>query len=320
LVQALVGLFAGADYSAGIRLITSWFKPGELGLPMGIFTTATSLGTAIANAVVPALIARSGWETSYHLFGVISMVLAVALFFLLRSGPLLDPGASTKGGRKLDIGALVRNRNLVLTCLTGFCGFWGLYGFITWANALMIKGHHVAPTTAGLVVVIFAVTALFVKPAVGFVADRFFGGARKMPTVVILGIFGLTLIAFGNLGTPTAFLWVAPLLGAAAYGWTPLVVALVPRLVPGSVTGTASGFANAIWQLGSVCVPVVVGAVYAATGSFNAAFLTLAAGPLVGLLFMLGVRESRTPGGPAATPTSDTEPELEVEARPPDRN
>jgi ACS family glucarate transporter-like MFS transporter len=94
----------------------------------------------------------------------------------------------------------------------------------------------------------------------------------------------------------------------------------VPHLVPGSVTGTASGFANAIWQLGSVCVPVVVGAVYAATGSFNAAFLTLAAGPLVGLLFMLGVRESRTPGGPAATPTSDTEPELEVEARPSDRN
>ena len=310
-VQALVGLFAGADYSAGIRLITSWFKPSELGLPMGIFTTATSLGTAIANAVVPALIAWHGWETSYHLFGVISMVLAVLLFFLLRPGPMLD--STTKRDqpalRKPDFRALVRNRNLILTSLTGFCGFWGLYGFVVWANALMIKGYRIEPATAGFVVAIFAIAAVVVKPAVGFAADRFLGGARKVPTAIILGIFALTLVAFGNLGSATAFLWLAPVLGAAAYGWTPLVVALVPRLVPAAVTGSASGFANATWQLGSVIVPVAVGAVFAATNSFNAAFLTLAAGPLLGLLIMLGVREPRSTRETASQPTKGMAPE-----------
>lgn len=311
-VQALVGLFAGADYSAGIRLVTSWFPASKLGLPLGIFVTATSLGTAIANAVVPALIAWHGWGTSYHIFGVISMVLAVVLFFLLRPGPMLDTDTAQEAGpastaaEPAGLSSMVRNRNLVLTCLAGFGGFWGLYGFVTWANALMIKGHAISPGTAGAVVAIFAVTAVAVKPVVGFVTDRFFGGARRLPASCILALFAVTLVAFGNLSSATAFLWLAPLLGAAAYGWTPLLVALVPRLVPGAVTGSASGFANAVWQLGSVIVPLAVGAAYSASGSFAVGFLTLAAGPALGAVIMLAVRESRTAGHRNADPAPTT--------------
>jgi MFS transporter, ACS family, glucarate transporter len=297
-VQALVGLFAGADYSAGIRLVASWFPASQLGLPMGIFVTATSLGTAIANSVVPAMIAWHGWGTSYHVFGVLSMVLAVLLFFLLRPGPMLDQEDATQAAttrRPADASwrAMARNRNLVLTAVAGFGGFWGLYGFITWANALMIKGHGIDPATAGAVVAIFAITAVIVKPLVGYVSDRFFGGARQMPAVLLLALFVVSLLAFGSVDSATAFLWIAPLLGAAAYGWTPLLVALVPRLVPSGVTGTASGFANAFWQLGSVIVPLAVGASYAATGSFLVAFVTLAAGPALGAVVMLGVGERR---------------------------
>ncbi|MET8805893.1 MFS transporter [Streptomyces sp. NPDC004546] len=309
-VQAVVGLFAGADYSAGVRLISRWFPAGSLGLPMGIFTTATSLGTAIANAVVPAMIAWRGWGTSYHVFGLLSIVAAVPLLLLLRNEPApvarrpapggatdkADGAAPPRTRERLDFGAIVRNRDYVLVCLTGFCAFWGLYGFITWANALMIKGHDVSPGTAGLVVTVFAITAVVVKPVVGFLTDRFFGGARKGPGIALFALFALALIWFGQLSTPTGFILLAPLLGAAAYGWTPLIVALVPRLVPSSVTGTASGFANSIWQLGSVLVPLAVGAVFSATGSFDAACLTLAAGPLLAVLVMLPVRDSARHG------------------------
>ncbi|MEB8338318.1 MFS transporter [Streptomyces endophyticus] len=304
-VQGVVGLFAGADYSAGVRLISSWFPSASLGLPMGIFTTATSLGTAIANAVVPAMIAWHGWGTSYHVFGILSIVVAVPLFLLLRNAPghasKADAPQETgvpkekavRCGRP-DLGAMARNRDYLLVCVTGFFAFWGLYGFVTWANALMIRGHGVSPGTAGLVVSVFAISAVVAKPLVGFVTDRFCGGARKTPSIIILGVFALSLVWFGQLSTPTAFILLSPLLGAAAYGWTPLLVAFVPRLVPSSVTGTASGLANAVWQLGSVLVPLAVGAVFSATGSFNAAFVTLAAGPVLAMLAILPVRADRT--------------------------
>jgi sugar phosphate permease len=75
-VQAITGLFAGADYAAGIKLLASWFEPRELGMVMGVFTTATSLGAVIANAIVPSVIEKSGWQTSYHAFGLLSIVVA----------------------------------------------------------------------------------------------------------------------------------------------------------------------------------------------------------------------------------------------------
>lgn len=304
-IQAMVGFFAGADYSAGIRLITSWFRPKELGLAMGVFTTATSLGTAIANLVVPALIARSGWETSYHTFGAISVVVAVAVFFMVRPGPLLDSKALDKGSsKKPAIGSLAKNRDFLLTCLAGLGAFWGLYGFVTWSNALMIRGHEIDPVIAGYVVAIFSLCAIISKPVIGWISDKFFGGGRKGPAMLLFGMFALTLILFGNLTTSTAFLIAAPLLGISAYGWSPLLVSLVPRLVDGSVTGGASGLANATWQLGSVFAPMAVGAIFAASGSFQAAFYTLAGGPLVAILVLMFVRERK----PVKVTTKETDP------------
>jgi nitrate/nitrite transporter NarK len=57
------------------------------------------------------------------------------------------------------------------------------------------------------------------------------------------------------------------------------------------VAGSAAGAVNAFWQLGSVTVPLVIGIVYAATGSFLAAFAALAAGPLIGAVIAYFIKE-----------------------------
>ena len=59
--------------------------------------------------------------------------------------------------------------------------------------------------TEGAVVAIFAVTAVAIKPIVGYISDRFFGGARRLPSVLILALFAVTLVAFGNLSSATGF-------------------------------------------------------------------------------------------------------------------
>jgi nitrate/nitrite transporter NarK len=67
----------------------------------------------------------------------------------------------------------------------------------------------------------------------------------------------------------------------------------VVELAGPRAAGSATGLTNALWQLGNVTVPVVVGTVFQATHSFYAAFVTLAAGPLFGAFMMLAVRERR---------------------------
>jgi nitrate/nitrite transporter NarK len=62
--------------------------------------------------------------------------------------------------------------------------------------------------------------------------------------------------------------------------------------VSSSDLGTAAGMTNAMWQIGSVLVPLAVGAVFAATNnSFMAALITLAAGPFLGMIIMYFVNE-----------------------------
>ncbi|MBK1786616.1 MFS transporter [Prauserella sp. ASG 168] len=288
--QAAVGVFAGCDYSAGVKLISQWFPARDRGFAMGVFMTATSLGTVIANAVVPGLLASSGWRTSYHLFGAASMVVAVLCFLLLRPG---KHGAETR--REVpNLRPLTRNRDLWLLGLAGFGGLWGTYGFITWSNSLMVRGNGISPVQAGTVVVIFGITAIAAKPFIGMVSDLF-GDRRKIPVIIVLGAFVVTLLVFGTRDDLTGFLWVAPFLGIAAYVYSPLMVALIPKLAGVRLAGSAAGITNSFWQLGSTIVPVVIGAVFQATQSFFWAFATLAAGPLFGMLLMLGIRERDTP-------------------------
>lgn len=285
--QAAVGVFAGCDYSAGVKLIAQWFPPKDRGFAMGVFLTATSLGAVIANAVVPTLIENSSWRTSYHVFGAASMGVAVLAFLLLRNGKNSEPAVREVP----DLRPLARNRDLWLIGLAGFGGIWGTLGFTTWANTLMIKGSHISPVQAGAVVAIFAVTAIAAKPLIGFVSDLLFGGRRKTLTVIVLGGFVASLLAFGTRSSLTEFLWAAPILGITAYVYSPLMVALIPRLAGVRLAGSAAGATNAFWQIASTLVPTVVGAVFAASHSFFWAFATLAAGPLLGMICMLGVRE-----------------------------
>lgn len=295
-VQGLVGLFAGVEFSAGMKLITTWLPQREIGLASGIFMTATSLGTVIANAIVPTLTERTNWGAPYHLFGGVTVVLAVLSVVLLRNGTAAHGGTT----RALpDLRPLLRNKELLLLGLAGFGGLWGTYGFVTWSNTLMVKGSHISPLDAGLVVVIFSGVAVTVKPLVGWVTDRL-GIGMRLPIMAILVLFTLSLLVFGAMSDYGAFLAVAPVLGIAAYAYSPLTAAMIPKLAGNHLAGSAAGGVNAIWQLGSVLVPAAVGPLVHATGSYYAAFVLLAAGPLLGATALLGVRDDR----PHRTPKS----------------
>lgn len=295
-VQGIVGLFAGADYAGGLKLIATWFTPAQRGFAMGVFMTATSLGTVIANAVVPRLIEASGWRESYHVFGIVTVVISVLCFVLLRDRPHaqqqpMEP-EKPRASALPDLRPLLRNRDLLLLAVTGFGGLWGTYGFVTWSNTLMVKANGIDPVDAGTVLVIFAGVAVVAKPMVGWVTDRLRLG-QKLPIIVILVVFSGTLLTFGSLSGLTQFMVCAPLLGLGAYAYSPLTAALTPALAGRDLVGSAAGGVNAVWQLGSVVVPAVVGFVFHATGSFYAAFIVLAIGPFVGAATCCFIRSDR---------------------------
>lgn len=302
-LQGTVGLLAGVDFASGIKMISQWFPADQLGVASGVFLTATSLGTVIANAVVPSLILAADWHASYHLFGAVTVIIGLLCGVLVREPAAVATRPDTEPARRRlpDPRAVLANRDLLLLGLAGFGGLWGTYGFVTWSNTLMTKGSGIDPVSAGVVLVIFAGVAIGVKPLIGWVCDRL-GLGLRMPIAVVLVYFAVVLVVFGRLHSYAQFLWAAPFLGVGAYAYSPLTAALTPLLSGRRSAGSAAGAVNAFWQLGSVLVPSVIGPVFASTGSFALAFATLAAGPLLGAVICLFVREPRSTTE-ARTPT-----------------
>ena len=289
--QALMGLAAGVDYSACVKLVMMWFGKEKRGRAMGLLTTATSLGVVVVNAIVPTLMKSVGWENVYRIFGVVTVLLGVFVFLALRR-PAPYAAPVQKGAVWSEAADLLANRTLLLLAIGGFAAMWGTWGFTFWANALMVKGYQISVVQAGAVVSTFGIGAVIAKPLVGLASD-WLGGRRKPLLVVCFIGFTVMLLVYGNLTNLGQFSIAAPILGVFAFAYTPLLAALIGETVGVARTGAATGLTNAVWQIGSVIVPSVIGVVYQSTGSFIAAFTALAIGPAVATICMMLIVEGR---------------------------
>jgi sugar phosphate permease len=291
-LQALMGLAAGSDYSACVKLTMIWFDRRERGRAMGLLTTATSLGVVIPNMLVPRLLGRIGWSGVYWLLGGVTIGIAVLVFVLLARQPPRRAAQPDDKLRLADLRALVADRNLLLLAIAGFWAMWGTWGFAFWANALMVRGHHLPLVTAGAIVSLFGAAAVLSKPLIGLLSDWLGGNRKKLLTILCYCGFAVSLLVFGRMHDAAGFRLVAPFLGVFAFVYTPLMAALIGEAAGVARAGAATGFTNAIWQLGSVIVPSVIGLLYQLSGSFYLAFVALSAGPMLAAVCMLGVRES----------------------------
>jgi sugar phosphate permease len=292
-VQAAMGLSAGVYFSATTKLVGAWFPARERGRAFGIISMPSSMAVIIANSVYPLIVAAYSWQTLYHVLGIYVAVVTLLCFFLLRDAPQVAETASAPPAQ--PTGAAIReilgNRDFVLLAIGGFCGSWGTWGFAFWANALLVKGHGLSGIEAGQITAIFGIGALVAKPLYGWLSDLL-PLPRKYMVVACYAAFAAMLMVFGLLDTG----WLriaAPILGVTAFVYSPIMSALLTEMIGKRSVGTAAGLMNAFWQTGVVIVPLVVGGVFQATGSFIAAFVVLAAGPAIGSICMLLVRENR---------------------------
>ncbi|KWF32778.1 MFS transporter [Burkholderia diffusa] len=284
-IQVAMGIAAGADYAAGVKIISAWFTH-DRGRAMGIYTTATSLAVVLANATVPAFSAQYGWSNAFRIIGAVTFVWGIVALIWLRNGTVAKVAHTGEDWREMF--GLLRNRNLIALAIAGCAGLWGTIGFTAWGNALMTKQHGVSPVVAGSIIALFGVGALLSKPILGWLSD-IPQVSRKYVSVGCFIAFAGTLTIYGQCTTIQQFYLVAPFLGAFSYGYLPVLIAQITDASGKKLAGASAGWTNAVWQSGSAMSPLIVGQVYGATHSFNLAFLTLAAGPIVAIVAMLFV-------------------------------
>ncbi|MCC8952762.1 MFS transporter [Bradyrhizobium sp. Pear77] len=289
-MQALMGFAAGADYSAGVKLVSGYFPRRERGRAIGLLMSASSSAVIITNAIPPSVVAAWGWRNAYHGLGGAVLVIAVLCIFFIRNTRITEEAEPQKGPSALL--QHVTSTNFILLSIAGTGAFWGTLGLMAWAIPLMVKEHGLTTVQAGFVIAVAGIAGLFSKPSIGWLSDQF-GGRRKALSILSFAFFATILLLFGQLKTLTAFEFAAPLIGIGAFVYSPLLVAMVAEGAGIKLAGSAAGIANAIWQLGSAMAPAAIGAVFQRTQSFSMSFAALAAGPLLAVVLMPFVRDDQ---------------------------
>jgi len=281
-LQALMGLAAGADYAAAIKLVAVWFPPKQRARAIGLLMTSLPLALIVASSGIPIVLPHVGWPVIYRCLGAATILFGLAILPLLQDAPI---AAAVRRVSPSEILAVLREPELARLAFVGFSASWGTWGFAFWATALMSKGGGLTPVQAGLATSLFALAAIVAKPMIGAISDRM-GGRRKAPILAVLMVYTIGLLLFGQLHGALQFQAAALVLGFFGFSAFPLLSTLVAEVGGNQAAGTATGTTNAVQQMAGVVVPLAIGVVFARTGSFGSAFLVMAAGPAIALVVM----------------------------------
>ena len=155
LVRALMGISEATYIPAALALIADYHRGGTRSLATGVHMTGISVGAGLGG-LGGWLAERYGWNYAFILFGVIGIVYAVLLMFMLRDAPRDGVATPAAAGPKQNVGfveALVSlfSRGTFYLML----GYWGLLGMASWAvvgwTPTYLKEHfHLSQGMAGM--------------------------------------------------------------------------------------------------------------------------------------------------------------------------
>lgn len=83
-VRLLLGIGEPANYPAALRACTRWFPKAERGLPIALFSSGSSVGSAVAPPLVASLALAFGWRAAFIVPGTLGLLWTVVWLRLYR--------------------------------------------------------------------------------------------------------------------------------------------------------------------------------------------------------------------------------------------
>jgi len=291
------GTAEGPLFPVANRYIRCWFPTSERGGANAIWTSGNRVGMALAVPLLALAIGMWGWRSALFLQAVFILILVVpAVWFLTADTPAdmvkmkarerdyINEGQAAGAARSERDGgglsSLLHNYRFWLMVTYHFAVLATGSGLITWLPKYLRdeRGFEV-----GQMVLFASLPSLgsFLSSLVfGFLSDRI-GHRATLCTISLAG--ASVSIGFSALASsPIMSAWLL-VLGMIMWGMgTPIYYAIMQRIVPTSIMATGIGIDNGLANFGAAMAPAVIGFLIAATGTYLAGLLFLAALGLIG--------------------------------------
>jgi sugar phosphate permease len=272
--RVLVGVGVAMLFVPTMKVLTHWFKISEFAMMTGVLMAVGGLGALSAASPLAWLSGEIGWRSSFMIIGVVTLAMAVGIWFFVRNRPedmglppveavLAEPGEEPKTiGLRQGMWMVARTPRFWALAIWFFfaMGIFFSFGGL-WGGPYLMQVYGMSKVHAGGVLSMLAVAMIFGSPLLSFLSDRVFR-SRK---VVLMGCSaGLVLLTLPLALAPAA------MTVSMLYGWMLLmgffgssVVVIgftaVKELFPVRIAGTAVGLVNLFPFLGGAVMQPVIG-------------------------------------------------------------
>ncbi len=316
--RILTGVGSGGSNVPVMGLVSAWFGTRRRGLAAGIAVGGSSVGLAITGPLIPRIIdayGADGWRYSWYYLGVMTVIIAVLCFVLLRDrpeekglvaigldeSPSLSPqdkpfgSAQDKpsGGAKvssLQWGLVYKSRAMWHLALIYIMFGFSYIIYATFFADYLTKEAGFTKEAAGWLWMLAGLVSFISGFIWGTVSDVI---GRKYGLALVYFLQGLCFTIFG-LWKATPGYYLSALLFALTAWSIPAIMAatcgdyLGPRLAP-----AALGFVTVFFGSGQAVGPTLAGYIGDVTGSYTWAFIIAGLAAFVGAGGALSLRPPR---------------------------
>jgi sugar phosphate permease len=304
----LLGVAESCIFPAMLLLLTQWFTRAERSRANTILILGNPVTVIWMSAITGFLIQHIGWQKTFIVEGIPSVLWAVVWILFVRDKPSeaswMTPDAAALLESRLareqlavpPIGA-VREALLrfdVLLLAAQYC-LWsvGVYGFVLWLPTMLRQGGSLSMTNTGLFAACPYIVAVCMMLVISQRSDK---TLKRKPLIwplllaSSLALFGSFLFAQRSFAISFVCLVVG---GGCMYAPYGPFFAIVPELVPRNVVAEVIAFINSCGALGGFFGSYFVGWLQAATGNSRAGYLLMSISLVCSAMLFLFFAEPR---------------------------
>jgi predicted MFS family arabinose efflux permease len=293
------GLGFGAVNPASTKGVLVWFPARSRATVVGLKQAGFPLGGALGALLLPWLAMTLGWRGALGTTALLIGTSALAVGLVYRE-PDSAPGPGPSARPAPRAAAVVGSRPIWLVSLATLLFAAVQISWISYTPLYLSEVVGLSAVAAGLVLGQAQVGGAIGRVLFGLVSDRLLGG-RRLVVLLVAGASSAALcLATARLGPGTPALVLsatAVAFGLVGIGWNGVHHTLVAELAGRDSAATAVGFCLAFSSIGVIAGAPFLGALADRFASYESGWYTLAAGMVIAVGLLAGVREApRSPG------------------------
>lgn len=305
--RLLLGTTESFILPAMLILLTRWFTHTERSRTNTLLFLGNPVTVLWMSAVTGYIIRAVGWQMTFVIEGIPSILWAFLWLWLVRDHPeqasWMTAEATTTLNRQLEreqwvlpqvanMKSAMRHPSVPWLCIQYF--FWsiGMYGYMLWLPTVIQKGASRSIEITGVLSAVPYLLAVVLMLLVAYFSDRTLRRKRFVwPFLMLSGV----LLLCSEFTAGSSFLWTYIFLifaGGVMYAPYGPFFAIIPEMLPGNVAGEVMALVNSCGALGGFFGAWLVGVLVSRTGNSHAAFLFMALCMLLSGLILFLLRTS----------------------------